>query len=238
MDNQFLNTGTGEVSPFTIIEDREPPRLLNPGGPFYIGIPALVVLVALYVYFIGVVPIARGAGLVVLVSLIISLTVLSSRSRRARMDAILELLTSLTHDLDNLRDSLDKYLKRLDVRASRYFNSMRPSEASLKYFLAQISTALEHRVMKIRHFLSDPGMETIAAAYQYLQVPLRIRESVIEKEGKQKLIPLKDLRQICSQYIEEIEGVLSRIEKERAEKDYDIPFDDYNDDNKDDFDGQ
>ena len=223
------------MSPFAIIEDRETPLVRSISAPWWYGTPFLLLASAAYVFFIGVSPLFRAVGLVVIISLAVSAMVLASRKRRIQRDALSELLSSLVIDLDNLRESLDKYLKRLDVRASRYFNSMTPSEASLRYFLAQISTALEHRVKKVNHFLQEPDQDNVAAAYQYLQVPLRIRESVVEREGRQKLIPLKDLRVVCSQYIQDIETVLTRIEKEFAEKDYDlVEYEDYTDEEDED----
>lgn len=225
MDSQILeNTYTKQASPFSIIEEKAVPRIASPKSPYFLGLPLLGIIALLYIHFIGIQPFLYGLGLLLVLSVGFSLAVFVSRTRRQRKDALEELLNSLCLELENLHSSLDEYLNRLDTRASRYFNSMTPSESALRYFLAQISIALEHRVRKVRFFLAEPSHENIAAAYQYLQTPLRIRESVVEKDSRHKLIPLRELRSISASYVQNIESVLSRIEKEREEKTYDYGF--------------
>lgn len=225
------NPGQSEISPFEIIEDRDPPWV---GSPLLIGVFGVLACAAVcgsLGYFFGADRPLKLFALVVIVTVFLTFTVIGAKRQRRRFNALMELLTSLNSDIENLQTAVDKYLVKLDRRADRYFNSMTPAESSLRYQLAQISSAILHRVEKVNKILSQKDREHAAIAYRYLQVPLKIKDGVIEKQAKQTLIPLKKLRDVCSEYIAQIEAAVQRIERERSDKGYEIiSFDDFPDD--------
>ena len=122
-------------SPFAIIEGKDPPTLRWPMLPWLIGFPIMIAAGSAYVIYVGLHSTHRIAGIIFLASLMLAVVVYTAGRLRSKFDAMYELLASLTMDLESLCESLENYLKKLESRSRRVFNSLRPEEVASHYFL-------------------------------------------------------------------------------------------------------
>ena len=227
-----LATGLDSSSPFAVIEGKAPPVLRWPALPWLIGFPIILAVSFLYVFYIGVNGYGHIGGIIVLISLILATIVYSANRLKSKVDALFELLASLTMDLESLSESLENYLKKFEDRSRRVFNSMKPNEVASHYFLTQLRHALHQRVDILKNYLMDPTIGNLSVAYELLQEPLSVREGVLQRKGNVVAIPVREIRPTASKHIVKLENSLAKIEREKSEQaSYEaVDLDDYDED--------
>ncbi|NMC61745.1 MAG: hypothetical protein GYA55_01110, partial [SAR324 cluster bacterium] len=73
--------------------------------------------------------------------------------------------------------------------------------------------------------------KNLSIAYRYLQAPLRIREGILEKDPKNKLIPLAEIRSAADKCINNIAAILKELEEgKQSSYESDLPYEDYEED--------